>query len=136
VGLEPFSAAGEFCRSAFGLDVRTGKVLDTPFEPESFDVIIMTEVIEHLKNPVYNMMRLSEYAKPGAILMLTSPNADSPAANMMRGQWIGLGAPSHLQFFNHENLQMLLSRTGWRVLKIKSGGGYPGQIMAFARRLR
>jgi 2-polyprenyl-3-methyl-5-hydroxy-6-metoxy-1,4-benzoquinol methylase len=133
-GIEIFSAAVKFGREFFGLPVQQAEILTADYILKPYDVITMWEVIEHIIDPVSCMRRLAEVAAPGAVLALTTPNADCPAAYIFRAMWVGFRIPTHLQFFNHETLPLLLNKAGWRLTKITSAGGYPGQLMAFARK--
>ncbi|MFH1537735.1 MAG: class I SAM-dependent methyltransferase [bacterium] len=131
-GIEPFEEGVEFCRGNLGLKVIQGEIPDADLPSESYDVITMWEIIEHLPEPVAAMKKANELAKLKGVLFITSPSADSPAARLLRERWIGLKLPTHLQFFNYSTLARLLVATGWSPVKIKSGGGYAGQIMAIA----
>lgn len=133
-GIEIFSAAVKFCREFFGMPVQQAEILTADFSLRPYDAITMWEVLEHIIDPISCMKRLAEVAAPGAVLALTTPNADSTAAYLFRAIWVGLRIPTHLQFFNYQTLPMLLNQTGWRLTKITSAGGYAGQLMAFARK--
>ena len=45
-----------------------------PYPPESFDVVLLVEVIEHLENHRAAISELARVLKPGGILVLTTPN--------------------------------------------------------------
>lgn len=51
-----------------------GSVLDLPFETDSFDIVLSTEVIEHTPDPRQGIRELCRVVRPGGILVLTSPN--------------------------------------------------------------
>ena len=135
-GIEPSMEAVKFCREKLGLNVTRGGIMDTQLQPGSVDVVVMLEVIEHLEDPVAALKKTNELARASSMLYLTSPNASSAAAMVLGSNWIGWKPPTHLQFFSYGTLPVLLEKTGWRPVKIKSGGGYPGQIMAVARKSR
>jgi 2-polyprenyl-3-methyl-5-hydroxy-6-metoxy-1,4-benzoquinol methylase len=46
-----------------------------PFEDKSFDLVWCSEVIEHLQDPAFVMGELRRVARPGALLVLTTPNS-------------------------------------------------------------
>lgn len=46
-----------------------------PFADESFDLIWSSEVIEHLEDPKFSFQQLVRVARPGADLILTTPNS-------------------------------------------------------------
>lgn len=48
-------------------------IIDMPLEDESVDVVLCTEVFEHLKDPVLAVREISRILKPGGELILTAP---------------------------------------------------------------
>lgn len=65
----PQLAPGIECRE--GVDLNRG----LPFDPESFDVAVLQEVIEHLENPAHVVREFNRILRPGGRWVLTSPNA-------------------------------------------------------------
>lgn len=55
-----------------GLNI-TCDIVDMPLEDETVDVILCTEVFEHLKNPMLALKEFSRILKPGGMLILTAP---------------------------------------------------------------
>lgn len=133
-GIEPFAHAAEFCKTALGLNVRHGSVFDADLPAESFDAVVLTETLEHLDRPVQAMMRITAAAKPDAVIYITTPNPNSPAAVLGKSAWIGWKPPTHVCLFDFFSIRTLFERTGWTPLKLKSHGIYPGQLIAVARK--
>ncbi len=48
-------------------------LLDLPFEDESFDVVMSTEVIEHTPDPAAALRSLARVVRKGGVLVVTSP---------------------------------------------------------------
>ncbi len=48
-------------------------IIDMPLDNEAIDVILCTEVFEHLKNPILALKEFSRVLKPGGTLILTAP---------------------------------------------------------------
>jgi SAM-dependent methyltransferase len=136
MGIEPFSDAVTFCKERLGLNVLCGDI-DNGMLPEgAFDVVTLWEVIEHFASPVAAMRRLTHLAAPDSILMLTTPNPNSPAALFAREDWIGWKPPTHLCLFDFNTIRILLERTGWTVRTVHACGVYPGQLFMIAERKR
>ncbi len=60
----------------FGIEYELRRGADVPFGPDSFDMVMMHDVIEHLHNsPRSLLIRLLESVRPGGYLFVTVPNA-------------------------------------------------------------
>lgn len=55
-----------------GLDLKCD-IIDIPLNDASVDVILCTEVFEHIKNPILALKEFSRILKPGGTLLLTAP---------------------------------------------------------------
>ncbi len=51
--------------------------LGLPFPDQSLDLVVSIEGIEHLENPSHFLRECARVAKPGALIILTTPNVDS-----------------------------------------------------------
>lgn len=74
VGVDMSPIAREYCAKR-GLNVLDGSLPDgLPFtEPESFDVIVMSEVIEHVKEDRASIAAAAKLLRPGGVLVCTVP---------------------------------------------------------------
>lgn len=70
VGPQLLKKVGEKCQSTCVV----GSILDMPFQENSFDVIVCSEVIEHTPDPFKAVEKLYRVLKPGGTLALTVPN--------------------------------------------------------------
>ena len=74
IGLDP-SPAADAGRAELGIDIRTG-VLDAEFTPgERFDVILASELFEHLPDPCSFLELVRSHLKDGGVLLITTPDA-------------------------------------------------------------
>jgi SAM-dependent methyltransferase len=72
-GVEPSPEAVEFCRRR-GLDnVRQAGLEQLPFEPGSFDLLVVTDVLEHVDDDAVALRELRRVAATDASLVLTVP---------------------------------------------------------------
>lgn len=56
---------------------------DWPYENSSFDIIVFTEVIEHLENPWHSMREIKRIAKPSGTAYVSFPDISCPRSKEM-----------------------------------------------------
>lgn len=92
---------------AVGVDISPGTDADVvhdldehpyPFENDSFDQILMQDVIEHVAEPVKLMEELHRIARPGAHIQLRTPHFSSVLA---------YGDPTHRHYFSRIGIESL-----------------------------
>ncbi len=83
-----------------------------------FDAITSFQTIEHVKNPLLFLKSAQTLLKPGGIILLTTPNNDSPLRYFMRGKWSVYNIESHYIFFSKQTLHQAVEKTGFTTIKI------------------
>ncbi|MGQ0603523.1 MAG: class I SAM-dependent methyltransferase [Anaerolineales bacterium] len=59
-------------------EVRVGSLTaPLPFPPQCADMILVTEVLEHLKDPAQVLRHLSQWLRPGGVFILSVPNGSA-----------------------------------------------------------
>ena len=101
---------------AAGLDVRQGGIeaFSDGASHESFDVITLSHVIEHVPDPIDVLTRAHALLRPGGRLWLAAPNLDSFGRRWFGRHWRGLEAPRHLVLFGPKAMETALRRSGFR----------------------
>ncbi len=105
-------------------DVQVGDVetIDLPYPPEYFDVLIMSEVIEHFRDPWATLRRLHPLLKVGALVGAGSPNVAhrSIIKMMLLGRWDyvskGILDKTHLRWFTPATYRELFEDCGFQVM--------------------
>ena len=113
-GLEPQESAAKHCRDCLGIDVRVGMLQDQNFLHESFDVVTLWDVLEHVHNPIDFLCQCIELVAPGGLLVIAIPNASGWPARLFRGQWRYVMF-THLNYFTTDFIRELLANRGLRV---------------------
>ncbi len=91
------------------------------FEAESFDAIILADVLEHVDNPSALLKRYVPYLAPHGVLVLSVPNIRyyEVLAGLAEGRFdyqeCGILDRSHLRFFTRKTLVELLESSGLQI---------------------
>lgn len=96
----------------FGYKVHVGLFTPDVYEPDYFDYITMSQVIEHVTDPVQTLKGIAHVLKSGGVAILSTPNAGGWGARVFGKYWINWHAPFHLQFFTLRSMQMAAEQAG------------------------
>lgn len=112
VGIDISEQAVENARAQFG-DLYACKNLFTlSAEPARYDLVILTEVIEHVSDPVSFLNAAALLLKPGGRILMTTPNKSIAASEAC---WQTENPPVHLWWFSESAVRQLARRTGLSV---------------------
>ena len=117
-GVEPGERAAGVAGER-GLDVRQGMLEDAAFPDASFDTIILSHTLEHVRDPIATLHEIHRVLTPGGALIFWLPNADSIEARVLGRRWIGYDPPRHLTTFSVATLTRALETTGFRVTEVR-----------------
>ncbi|WP_372754057.1 class I SAM-dependent methyltransferase [Mariniflexile sp.] len=87
------------------------------FENESFDVITLWHVLEHLPNLEEQILILNKLLKPQGTLIIAVPNHKSYDAIYYNAFWAAYDVPRHLWHFNKTAISKLFSKVSMEVVK-------------------
>ncbi|OGW41049.1 MAG: hypothetical protein A2Y97_13230 [Nitrospirae bacterium RBG_13_39_12] len=118
-GLELNDNTAHHARNVIGLDVKSGNLSDAHFGVQSFDVITIWHVLEHLSDPILTINECNRILKKGGKLVIAVPNTESLQAKISGRFWFHLDIPYHLYHFNVRNLRLLLGRFSFKINKIR-----------------
>lgn len=112
-------------------DVSNDK-LPAELEDKLFDIVVSTEVIEHLYAPRAYMRLLQKTleAKRGDVILSTPyhgylKNVTLALANKMDQHYTALWDGGHIKFWSRETLTTLLAEFGFRVTEFRGAGRIP-----------
>ncbi len=116
-GLEPSHWAAKYAQNKLGLKVAQGSIMDVEFPYNHFDVIVMTDVIEHFADPLDVLIRIRKILKPSGILCVTTPDIDSFLSKFLKAKWWGI-KKAHLIYFSKNSMMKMLDRAGFRMVRV------------------
>ncbi len=77
----------------------------TKFEPESFDMITLWHVLEHIHQLSDTTKKILALLKPQGFILIAVPNADSLDAQKYKESWAAYDVPRHLYHFNQPTMK-------------------------------
>ena len=87
---------------------------DVEFEEKKFDLIVNTDVIEHLFDPVADLQRMRKIIKPDGYLVMATCDIGSACASYWGLDWRQL-VISHTFYWTKHSMTVALERAGFRV---------------------
>lgn len=105
---------------AAGLDVRCGLLETLGLPDASFNVITLRHVIEHVSDPTALLGEVRRLLKPGGLLCIATPNANSKGHAEFGAHWLGLDVSRHMQLFTKQSLVDLSQKVGFERIDVRS----------------
>lgn len=121
-GLEVSKHASKIAQDSIGSTIETCQLLEVPWQNESFDLITMWDVLDHLSNPLENLLKCCQLLKTQGIFILNVGDISALFAKICGKRWYIMIPPTHLYFFNKRTITALLNKAGFEILKIERPG--------------
>jgi 2-polyprenyl-3-methyl-5-hydroxy-6-metoxy-1,4-benzoquinol methylase len=112
-GIEINAGAARMCREELGLDVRAGVLEPATYPPDTFDVVSMGDVIEHVPDPVATLRTVASILKPGGHVIISTPNVDSAAARFLQ-----VKPEEHIYYFSARTMKASLAKAGLETVEM------------------
>ncbi|MBN1873343.1 MAG: class I SAM-dependent methyltransferase [Anaerolineae bacterium] len=121
-GVEPSKWAVTQAR-AQGLQMHLGTLEQTKLPANSFSVVTMWDVIEHLPNPLRTLHEAARVLEPQGWLVVHTMDIESVFARLMGKRWPWL-MEMHLYYFSRRTLTAMLEKAGFEVAWVGTQGRY------------
>lgn len=121
-GIEVCKEACEYGNNVRGVNIFHGILSEASFSKDTFDVIHLSHVIEHINDPKVFLKDVYKMLKPGGFIYCTTPNVDGLQAKWFKGRWRSAIA-DHLVLFSVKTLNRILKDVGFENLKYRTWGG-------------
>ncbi len=108
-GIEPNETARNFADNVVGIEVYNEDKLNS-LDANSFDVITMWHVLEHVPDLNNRLKQINRLAKKDATIFIALPNLQSPDALKYKEYWSALDVPRHLYHFTQSTFKKLIAK--------------------------
>jgi SAM-dependent methyltransferase len=102
---DPLAAANA---RTLGFKVHLGDLADLRLPAESYDAVVGSHVLEHVRDPVRFLAEARRLLKPGGQMVMVTPNGESYGHRRFGAQWRGLEVPRHLHIFSPGSLGIVV----------------------------
>lgn len=115
LGIEPNDKAKGI---AVGKGIKFGETIEK-LESNSFDVITMWHVLEHVPDVEHQVAELKRLLKPSGTIIIAVPNFKSYDANHYKEFWAAYDVPRHLWHFSKTAIEKLFDKQNMNLEDIK-----------------
>jgi 2-polyprenyl-3-methyl-5-hydroxy-6-metoxy-1,4-benzoquinol methylase len=130
-GTELSSYAAKYAANILGKDIFCGELPDAKFSENSFDIVTMWHVLEHVGDPKTYLKEAHRILKPNGLLVVAVPNVNDLimqiAYRIIRQRKVELFTKGekeiHLYHFSPKTLKRYLNETGFKCLKLSPDFG-------------
>ncbi len=120
MGVEPDVESASIARENFQIPVLSGTLLENDIPDNSFDIVTMQHVIEHLHNPTETLNKIFHILKPSGKLVMLTPNIKSLVQILMKESWHPWEPPRHLILYSPSSLKTLVNKIGLDIKQTKT----------------
>lgn len=117
-GVEP-SDFNEKENKKYRLKIKKANLIDAKYNKESFDLITLNHVLEHLDNPHETLNEINKILKKDGKLIIAVPNTNSLAYWIFKRNWYQLDVPRHIINYSNKNIKLILEKNGFKIKRIR-----------------
>lgn len=140
VGVELFPSAAEAARRELS-EVVIGDIerLEPTWAPESFDALILSEVLEHLVDPWRVVRKLAPLVRPGGMVLASSPNVAHwrVIRELAAGRFVladqGVFDRTHMRWFTPSTFRSMFEAGGFGVDRVGPVTPYSARTRLISR---
>ncbi|MBS3073039.1 class I SAM-dependent methyltransferase [Candidatus Pacearchaeota archaeon] len=92
-------------------------VQNLKFKPNTFDLIVAIDILEHLPDPKKGIQEIFKVLKPNGYLIISTPNPDSYSHKIKKKQWFAYKDQTHISIHNKEYWINLLKENNFKIKK-------------------
>jgi len=131
LGVEPYFQGCRYAREELGLEVKSAILETAEIPDESYDVVILNHVIEHLDNPLGTLRAVNRVLKPGGHFVIETPRYDTLTFKLLGRRERSINCLGHIYFFTTQTLKNLYEAAGFEQVDLS----YTGRSLTMHRLL-
>jgi SAM-dependent methyltransferase len=115
MAVNPASAENRISKQLNGFEPIPLFFEEVDFGAEKFDLVILSQVLEHLLDPFQVLVKIRNLIKPEGVIAIAVPNVDAILIKILKSRSSFLGLPEHIIHFSRQGLRAILQRAGFDV---------------------
>lgn len=120
-GVELSKFSSNIAQNKFGEKIFNKQLEDVKFQDEYFDVITMSDLIEHIPKPQDFLKEVRRILRKDGIIVIITPDTDSFSRKILGYKnWFHY-KPEHLFYYNKKSLNNLLDKFDFNIVVKKAG---------------
>lgn len=115
IAVNPASAENRIFKQLNGFEPIPLFFEEVDFGTEKFDLVILSQVLEHLLDPFQVLVKVRNLIKPDGVIAIAVPNVEAILIKILKSRSSFLGLPEHIIHFSRQGLSAILQRAGFEV---------------------
>jgi SAM-dependent methyltransferase len=115
VGIELSKQEAEYGNKVLGLNILTQYLSDSGLPPESFDLVVACEVIEHTLDPIRFLEEMKPFVRRDGRIIIITDNFESRVVRSLGAGWPKWIPHTHVSHFAPASLCRAIEMAGYRV---------------------
>jgi len=119
MGVDFSPEAAKVAEEENGVRVVVGSLGEAAFPDQSFDIVTLFHVMEHVTNPRDVLAEVLRILRPNGAIVLQVPNIDSWQFRLFGAKWYGLDIPRHVIDYSRDAILKLLVNAGFVIHRVR-----------------
>lgn len=111
----------ELCKEK-GLEMYEGALKTEIFAEESFDIVCMRNVLEHVSSPNEEIQKIHRILRTGGLLYATTPNFNSFLRFRLKEKYSIISYPLRLVYYTRRPFKRLFRQNNFKVFETEASG--------------